>query len=107
MPCDLTRKGLVMSIIVHVCRAAAIVALTLAAPVAWSAAPDALPVEEPIPVVTGISAPIDYALETESLPRVLCIARRSRAMAARAKVARKARARKPTCGRPLCGLFRS
>jgi len=99
-----------MSIFVHVCRAAAIVALTLAAPVAWSAAPDALPAEEPVPVVTGIGAPIDYALETEMVVHdwVLCVSQPLAEQLARAREGGAESARTiyaDLAGARSCGLF--
>jgi hypothetical protein len=99
-----------MNMFVHACRAAAIVALTLIAPAAWSAAPDALPVEEPTPVVTGISAPIDYALETEMVVHdwVLCISQPLAEQLARAREAGPESARSAyadLAGARSCGVF--
>ena len=99
-----------MSIFVHACGAAAVVALSVAAPVAWSAAPDALPAEEPIPVVTGISVPIDYALETEMVVHdwVLCVSQPLAEQLARAREAGPDSARTTyadLAGARSCGLF--
>lgn len=99
-----------MSIFVHACGAAAVVALCVAAPVAWSAAPDALPAEEPIPVVTGISAPIDYALETEMVVHdwVLCVSQPLAEQLARAREGGAESARlayADLAGARSCGLF--
>jgi hypothetical protein len=110
MRCDLTRKGLVMSLFVNACRAAAIVASTLIAPAAWSAAPDALPAEESTPLGTGIGAPIDYALETEMVVRnwVLCVSQPLAEQLARAREAGAESARTTyadLAGARSCGLF--
>lgn len=95
--------------IFHVCRAAAIVASTLVAPAAWSAAPDAL-LEEPAPVVTGVGAPINYALETEMVVQnwVLCVSQPLAEQLARAREGGPESARLTyanLAGARSCGLF--
>lgn len=99
-----------MNMFVHACRFAAIVALSLAAPLASAAAPDALPVEEPTPVVTGMSAPIDYALETEMVVQnwVLCVSQPFAEQLARAREAGPDSARSTyadLAGARSCGVF--
>jgi hypothetical protein len=65
-----------MNTFLHLCRAAAVAALSLSlsAPSAWGAAPDTLDPETTLPASTGI-APSRYALETEMTVHnwVLCI----------------------------------
>jgi hypothetical protein len=99
-----------MTLILRGCRAATIVALGLIAPAAWSAAPDALPVEEPAPVVSGIAAPIDYALETEMVVHnwVLCVSQPLAEQLARARDGGPESARSAyasLAGERACGLF--
>jgi hypothetical protein len=99
-----------MTMFVHACRFAAIVALTVTAPAGWSAAPDALPVEEETPVVTGISAPIDYALETEMVVHdwVLCVSQPFAEQLARSREAGPESARSTytdLAGARSCGVF--
>ena len=99
-----------MNMFVHACRFAAIVGLTSIAPAAWSAAPDALPVEEPTPVVTGMNAPIDYALETEMVVQnwVLCVSQPFAEQLARAREAGPESARSTyadLAGTRSCGVF--
>lgn len=99
-----------MNMFVHACRAAAFVALTLVAPAAWSAAPDALTADEPTPAASGIGAPIDYALETEMVVRnwVLCISQPLAEQLARARKGGAESARTTyadLAGARSCGLF--
>ena len=63
-----------MTMFLHLCRAAAVVALSLSAPSAWSAAPDTLEPDATLPTTARI-APSGYALETEMTVHnwVLCI----------------------------------
>ena len=63
-----------MTMFLHLCRAAAVVALSLSAPSAWSAAPDTLEPDATLPMNARI-APSGYALETEMTVHnwVLCI----------------------------------
>lgn len=64
-----------MIIIPSLCRAAAIAAFCLSAPAVLAAAPDALDPVEASPPATGLSAPIDYSLDTEMVVRnwVICV----------------------------------
>jgi len=99
-----------MNMFVRACRFAAIIGLTSIAPAAWSAAPDALPAEETTPVVTGIGAQIDYALETEMVVHdwVLCVSQPFAEQLARSREAGPARARSTytdLAGARSCGVF--
>jgi hypothetical protein len=64
-----------MNTFLHLCRAAAVAALSLAASSAWSAAPDTVEPDATLPTSTGIMPSAGYALETEMTVHnwVLCI----------------------------------
>ena len=64
-----------MTMFLHLCRAAAFAALSLSAPSAWSAAPDTLEPDATLPESSGIAPAIHYTLETEMVVHnwVLCV----------------------------------
>jgi hypothetical protein len=92
------------------CRAAAIAALSLSAPAALAAAPDALEPVEASPPATSLAAPIDYSLDTEMVVRnwVLCISQPLAEKLARAREGGRENARLAyvdLAGARSCGQF--